>query len=120
MVGFDPFLGMYHQPRYGRPALALDMMEEFRPVIADSVVLNVVNNGIITPQDFIKRGKSVALKPEARKKFISTYEKRMDTLITHPVFGYKISYRRVLEVQARLLGRVFTKEISQYPVFKIR
>src|SRR5208283_1767600 len=92
VVGFDPFLGFYHQPRYGRPALALDLMEEFRPIIADSVVLWVVNNGMVSPADFISRGPAVALKPEARRKFIQAYEKRLDNFITHPVFGYRISY----------------------------
>jgi len=120
VVGFDPFLGFYHQPRYGRPALALDLMEEFRPIIADSVVLWVVNNGMVSPADFISRGPAVALKPEARRKFIQAYEKRLDNFITHPVFGYRISYRRVLEVQARLLGRVLSGEIPEYPAFMTR
>lgn len=119
-VGFDPFLGFYHRSRYGRPALALDVMEEFRPIVADSVVLWVINNGIISPGDFLRRGPAVALKPEARKKFISAYEKRLDVLITHPVFGYKISYRRVLEVQVRLLGRVLSGELPVYPAFRTR
>jgi CRISPR-associated protein Cas1 len=119
-VGFDPFLGFYHQPRYGRPSLALDLMEEFRPIIADSVVLWVVNNGMVSPSDFVRRGPAVALNPDARRKFIQAYEKRLDTLITHPVFGYRISYRRVLEVQVRLLGRVLSGEIAVYPAFKTR
>lgn len=120
LIGFDPFLGFFHQPRYGRPALALDLMEEFRPIIADSVVLWSINNGVLSPMYFIQRGPSVALKPEARKRFIQAYEKRMETLITHPIFGYQISYRRVLEVQARLLARVLTGEIDAYPPFKTR
>lgn len=105
IVGFDPYLGFYHQPRYGRPSLALDMMEEFRPIIADSVVLSVINNGVLSPSDFLRAGPSCALSPQGRKKFIQTYESRLDTEITHPVFGYRISYRRVMEVQLRLLGR---------------
>jgi CRISPR-associated protein Cas1 len=119
-VGFDPYLGFYHTLRYGRPSLALDLMEEFRPIIGDSVVLWVINNRVLTREDFIKRGHAVALTPDARKKFIQAYEKRLDTLVTHPVFGYRISYRRVLEVQARLLGRYLTGEISEYPSFKTR
>jgi CRISPR-associated protein Cas1 len=119
-VGFDPFLGLYHQPRYGRPSLALDLMEEFRPIVADSIVLGVVNNGVLTPEDFIRRGTAVALTPAARKKFISAYERRMDVLITHPLFGYKISYRRVLEVQCRLLGRTLSGELKEYPAFRTR
>jgi len=119
-VGFDPYLGFYHTLRYGRPSLALDLMEEFRPIVADSVVLWIINNRVLAKEDFIKRGRAVALKAEARKKFISAYERRLDALITHPVFGYRISYRRVLEVQARLLGRFLTGEIVEYPSFSTR
>lgn len=120
IIGFDPYLGFYHQPRYGRPSLALDVMEEFRPLIADSVVLTVVNTGVLTPDDFIRRGPSVAMKDTARKRFIRAYETRLDALITHPIFGYRISYRRILEVQLRLLGRVMTGEIQDYPGFLTR
>ncbi len=119
-VGFDPYLGFYHQPRYGRPALALDMMEPFRPLIPDSVVLWAVNNGVVTPGDFLRRGGGVALKDDPRRKFILAYEKRMDDLVTHPVFNYRISYRRVLEVQARLLARTLTGEIPRLPAFLTR
>lgn len=119
-VGFDPYLGFYHTLRYGRPSLALDLMEEFRPIVADSVVIWVINNRVLTTDDFVKRGKAVALKTDARKKFIASYERRLDALITHPVFGYRISYRRVLEVQARLLGRYLTGEIDGYPSFRTR
>ncbi|MER3424643.1 MAG: CRISPR-associated endonuclease Cas1, partial [Nitrospiraceae bacterium] len=104
-VGLDPYLGFYHQPRYGRPALALDLMEEFRPLVADSVVLTAVNNGEIRSTDWIQRMGAVSLTAEGRRRFIKTYERRMGQEITHPVFGYQISYRRVLEVQARLFGR---------------
>lgn len=119
-VGFDPYLGFLHTPRYGRPALALDLMEEFRPLIADSVVLSAVNNGEITPADFVRRGLACALNPDGRKRFLTVYGRRMDALVTHPVFGYTISYRRVLEVQARLLGRYLAGEIPEYPQFLTR
>jgi CRISP-associated protein Cas1 len=119
-VGLDPLLGFYHQPRFGRPALALDLMEEYRPIVADSVVINVLNNETITEDDFVIRSSGVALKPGARKKLILAYERRMDQLVTHPVFGYRISYRRVLEVQARLLGRLLLGEIESYPAFRTR
>jgi CRISPR-associated protein Cas1 len=119
-VGFDPFLGFYHQPRYGRASLALDLMEPFRPLIADSAVLSAINTRMVTPRDFVRAGNSVALKPEGRKAFFRAYEQRMDTLVTHPVFGYRINYRRVLEIQARLLARVLTGELMTYPVFTTR
>jgi CRISP-associated protein Cas1 len=119
-VGFDPFLGFYHQPRFGRAALALDLMEPFRPLIADSAVLNAVNTRMVAPGDFVRAGNSVALTPNGRKAFFRAYEQRMDTLVTHPVFGYRINYRRVLEIQARLLARVLTGELGTYPVFTTR
>lgn len=119
-VGFDPFIGFYHQPRFGRPALALDLMEAFRPLIADSAVITAVNTRMVTPADFIRAGDAVALTPAGRKSLIRAYEQRMDTLVTHPVFGYRVNYRRVLEIQARLLGRVVGGEIDVYPTFETR
>ncbi|HEC15445.1 MAG TPA: CRISPR-associated endonuclease Cas1 [Sedimenticola sp.] len=119
-VGFDPYRGFYHQPRYGRPALALDMMEPFRPLIADSSVISAINNGEVRPSDFISAAGSVNLTPDGRKRFIAALERRLTHEITHPVFGYKISYRRVLEVQSRLLGRFLTGEINQFPNFITR
>ena len=119
-VGFDPYLGFYHQPRHGRPALALDVMEELRPLIVDSVVLAAVNTGAINRADFIRRGVAVSLTPRGRMAFLRAFERRMDELVSHPVFGYRISYRRVLEVQVRLLARHLTGEIPEYPPFATR
>ncbi len=119
-AGFDPFLGFFHQPHYGRPALALDLMEELRPIIADSTVIWVINNRYLTPEDFIIRGKNCSMTRQGRKKLILAYEKRMDALVSHPLFGYKISYRRILSVQARLLGRYLYGEINHYPSFRTR
>ena len=119
-VGFDPFLGFYHQPRFGRAALALDLMEPFRPLIADSAVLSAINTRMITPGDFLQAGDSVALTANGRKAFFRAYEQRMDTLVTHPIFGYRVNYRRMLEIQARLLARLLTGELTTYPVFTTR
>jgi CRISPR-associated protein Cas1 len=119
-VGFDPYVGFYHQPRFGRPALALDLMEPFRPLIADSAVLTAVNTGMVTARDFVRVGGSVALTATGRKGFFRAYELRMDTLVTHPLFDYRVSYRRLLEIQARLLARVLEGEIGEYPVFTTR
>lgn len=119
-VGFDPFLGFFHRPRYGRPSLALDLMEEFRPLTADSTVITAVNTGVVGPGDFIRNGGGVNLTPKARKALIAAYERRMDQLIRHPVFGYQVSYRRVIEVQVRLLGRHLCGEIPSYPQFLTR
>lgn len=119
-AGLDPLLGFYHQPRFGRPALALDLMEEFRPIIADSTVISAINNGVIEVADFTSHPTGVSLRPAGRRGFISAYERRMDQLVTHPVFGYRVSYRRILEVQARLFGRFLMGEIPAYPEFRTR
>lgn len=120
VVGFDPYRGFYHQPRYGRPALALDMMEPFRPLIADSSVLQVINNGEVKPSDFISAAGSVALDSDGRKRFIAAFERRLDHEITHPLFGYRMTYRRLLELQARLLARHLLGELDAYPNFVTR
>lgn len=119
-VGFDAYRGFYHQPRYGRPALSLDLMEPFRPLIADSSVIQAINNGEIRPSDFISAAGSVALTPDGRKRFIATFERRLAQEITHPLFGYKVSYRRLLELQARLLARHLLGELPEYPNFTTR
>jgi CRISPR-associated protein Cas1 len=119
-VGFDPMMGFYHQPRFGRPALALDLMEPFRPLIADSAVLQAVNNQMVTPADFVASAGSVALSPNGRKAFYRAYELRMDMLVTHPLFGYRVSYRRLLEIQARLLAKYLEGSVPEYPVFVTR
>jgi CRISP-associated protein Cas1 len=119
-IGFDPFMGFYHQPRFGRPALALDLMEGFRPLVVDSAVLTAINGRMVKPGDFVRAGDAVALSAGGRKGFIRAYEQRMDTLVTHPLFGYRVSYRRVLEIQARLFARLVTGELGQYPGFETR
>lgn len=119
-VGFDPYLGFYHQPRHGRAALPLDLMEPFRPLIAESAVLTAINTRMVTSRDFVRAGESVALTAGGRKSFFRAYEQRMDSLVTHPIFGYRVNYRRVLEIQARLLARVLTGELVTYPVFVTR
>jgi CRISPR-associated protein Cas1 len=119
-VGFDPMMGFYHQPRFGRPALALDLMEPFRPLIAESAVLNAINTRMVTAKDFVRTGRAVALTPTGRRGFFQAYEARMDTLVTHPIFGYRVSYRRLLEVQTRLLAKVLEGELDEYAVFVTR
>ena len=113
-VGFDPYIGFYHQPRFGRPALGLDLMEEFRSLIAESTVLSCINNRVVTDKDFVRAGQAVNLTAPGRKRFFQTYEQRMSSLITHPLFDYKVSYRRALELQARLLAKTLTGEIAEY------
>ena len=114
-TGLDPYLGLYHRPRHSRPALALDLMEPFRSIIADSCVIQVVNNGEIRPSHFVFNGPACSLKPRGRKVLIAAYERRLEQITTHPLFGYRVSMRRLIEVQARLLARHFQGEIVDYP-----
>jgi len=119
-VGFDTYRGFYHQPRYGRPALALDIMEPFRPLLADSSVLTAINNGEVRPSDFVSAAGSVNLSASGRKRFIGVFERRLGQKVTHPLFGYRITYRRLMEVQARLLARFLLGELREYPNFMTR
>lgn len=119
-VGLDPYLGVYHRSRYGRPSLALDLAEEFRPLIADSVVIGLLNKAEITASDFIRRAGAVSLTADGRRTVLRAYERRLDAQITHPIFGYRISYRRVIDVQARLLAAVMVGEIPTYTAMVTR
>ena len=120
IVGFDQYVGYLHSSTYGRPALALDLMEEFRPLITDSVVLTVLNNRMLAPNDFIVELGAYRLKKEPRKLFLTRFEERLNEEITHPVFGYKVNYRRCIELQARLIAKYLTGEIAEYPAFTSR
>jgi CRISPR-associated protein Cas1 len=119
-VGFDPYLGFFHAGRHGKPSLALDLMEEFRAVIADSVVLTLVNNRMVTPDDFLTWGEGCQLTESGRRQFFVAYESRKATIVTHPVFGYKMTYGRMLEVQARMLAAYVRGDIPAYTGFTVR
>lgn len=119
-VGFDPYLGFYHGGKHGRPSLALDLMEEFRAVIADSVVLTLVNNGMLTTAAFVEWGGACQLTDAGRRTFLEAYERRKATVVTHPLFGYKMSYGRMLEVQARLLAAYIRGDVPAYQGFTVR
>jgi CRISPR-associated endonuclease Cas1 len=114
-VGLDPYRGFYHAPRYGRPALALDLMEPFRSIIADSVVLSAINTGEVGPNDFVVAVTGTALTQSGRRRFVEAFERRLSQETTHPVFGYQVSMRRMLLVQARLLSRFLLGELPSYP-----
>ncbi|WP_274381665.1 CRISPR-associated endonuclease Cas1 [Segeticoccus rhizosphaerae] len=119
-IGFDPYLGVLHRPRFGRPALALDLAEEFRPLIAESLVLQVINNGEVGEHDFLSRAGGCQLQKEGRRSVIRAYERRMSHEIKHPLFGYRVSYRRAIEVQARLLAAYLLGEVDHYTPFVTR
>lgn len=114
LIGFDPYFGVLHRPRFGRPALALDLAEEFRPLIAESVVLTLVNNGELSATDFVTRAGATALLPKSRRRVIGAYERRLEQQVTHPVFDYAVSYRRAIELQGRLLAAVVLGELDRY------
>lgn len=113
-LGFDPYFGLYHQSRYGRPALVLDLAEEFRPLLADSTMLTLVNKQQADDTMFNVHPTAVALTRTGRRTVINAYERRLATEVTHPVFGYKLSYRRAIELQARLLAAYLLGEIPHY------
>jgi CRISPR-associated protein Cas1 len=119
-VGFDPYHGFFHVGRHGKPSLALDLMEEFRAIIADSVALTLINTGSLTPQDFLVWRESCHLTEDGRKRFFQAYEQRKATVVTHPVFGYKMSYGRMVEVQARMLAAYVRGDIPSYTGFTVR
>lgn len=120
VVGMDPLVGFLHAPGYGRPCLALDLVEEFRPLVVDSVVLRTINNGILRPEDFHREIGSCWLEDRARRRYIEQLEGRLNEEIQHPVFGYRVTYRRCLELQARLLAKTLLGEIPAYPPFTVR
>ena len=119
-AGLDPLLGFFHRPRPGRPALALDMMEPFRSILCDSTVIMVINNGEVRDVDFVRNGPACAMKPSGRRALIGAWERRLDQEAVHPVFGYRISMRRIIVVQCRLLARHLLGEIPRIPHYTPR
>ncbi len=120
IVGLDPFIGYLHAAKYGRPALALDLMEEFRPVVVDSVALSLINNQMLTAESFIAELGAYRLTDKARRTFLEKFEERLNTQIEHPTFGYKATYKRCLELQVRLLAKRLTGEVPEYVSFLVR
>lgn len=121
IVGFDPYLGFLHMDRYGRPALALDLMEEFRPVLVDATVLAFINRRMVEPEDFeTSVGGAKRLKRHALQKFLAAWEEKKRTVIRHPVFNWEVPYWRAIELQARVLGKALLGEIEDYVPFLTR
>ena len=113
-LGLDPACGLLHVPRFGRPALALDLMEEFRPLIADSVVVSLINRNEISPADFLEASTGCGLLRSGHQAFWKAYARRMNEEVSHPVFHYRLSYRRMLEIQAAQLWRIFRGDGNIY------
>lgn len=118
-VGLDPNIGYLHRLRYGRPSLALDLMEEFRSLFVDRLVLSIVNNKILKEDDFETVLGEVKMNKKAIKKFLEAYEGKKYDEIYHPVFKYKTTYQQCFHMQARLLSKALMEEIEYIP-FLIR
>lgn len=107
----EPSIGGFHVSKPGRPALALDLMEPFRPLIADSVAISTFNRGELTEGHFLRTSAGCALTDAGRKAFFNAYGRRMDTEVTHPVFEYRLSYRRMIILHARMLAAWVAGEV---------
>lgn len=122
LVGFDPYLGYLHCQHYGRPSLALDLMEEFRPLVVDTIVLNAINLRILVRGDFTSEpiSNAVSLTTEARRKFLKLYEEKKQSKFKHPVLGKQCSYQEAFEIQTRLMAKYLMGEIEKYPPLVLR
>lgn len=112
--GFDPYWGLYHRPRHGRPAPALDLMEPLRPVVADSVVITAINTCMVRSAHFTRAASGCAMNEAGRKGLLRAYEARLDQLVTHPVFDYRCSWRSIIRLQARLLARWLRGDVPDF------
>ena len=119
-IGFEPFLGIYHTPKHGRPALALDLMEEFRSVLVDACVLNSINTRSLRPNDFETAGEACTLGRPGLGRFLNRFNGYLQREIFYEERGCKVSYRRIIELQARQLAAVVTGKKSAYKAFRVR
>jgi CRISPR-associated protein Cas1 len=112
LAGLEPMIGAFHRPRPGKPALALDLMEPFRPLIADSVAISTLNRGELAEGHFAQTAAGCSLTDAGRAAFFNAWGRRMDTEVTHPVFQYRLSYRRMLMLHARMLSAWLVGDIA--------
>ncbi|MFM7221655.1 MAG: type I-D CRISPR-associated endonuclease Cas1d [Nodosilinea sp.] len=117
IVGFDPYLGYLHTQRYGRPSLALDLMEEFRPLVVDAMVLAAINRRALKREDFSTEPVSgaISLTDEGRRSFLRLYEQKKQSKFKHPVLGRQCTYQEAFEIQTRLLAKYLMAETEMYP-----
>lgn len=118
--GLDPHAGFLHSPERNKPALALDLCEEFRAPVADSVVLGAFNNGELCGSDFSSVLGSVSLRDRGRKQLIAAYERRVGQEFRHPTFGYTVTWRRAMEIQTRMVLGVVDGTQPSYRAIRIR
>jgi len=118
-VGLDPYVGFLHTDRPGRPSLALDLMEEMRPMV-DRTVLSLVNLGRVTYDDFVeKEGGSIVMTDDTRKLVISAWQERKNEEIIHPFIEEKIKIGLIPHVQSNLLAKCVRGELNGYPPFML-
>jgi CRISPR-associated protein Cas1 len=117
LVGFDPYLGYLHYQRYGRPSLALDLMEEFRPLVVDAIVLNALNHPFLSPDHFITEPLSgaVSLTRDGLQIFLKMYQQKKQSQFKHPVLNQQCTYQEAFEIQARLMAKYLMDETDKYP-----
>jgi CRISPR-associated protein Cas1 len=123
IVGLDPYVGFFHALGYDRPALALDLMEELRPVVVDSMFLDIVANKRLRPGDFQRSRnpkRPCSLGEAGVRVVIEQYEQRLQSAVTHPLARGQTVYRRALELQARQMARVIRGEEREYRPLRIR
>jgi CRISPR-associated protein Cas1 len=116
----EPSIGGFHVSRPGRPALALDLMEPFRPLIADSIAITCFNRGELTEGHFLRTASGCTLTDSGRCNFFNALGRRMNTEVTHPVFEYRLSYRRMIVLHARMIAAWFTGEIPSLAFLTVR
>jgi CRISPR-associated protein Cas1 len=117
-VGLDPYMGFLHRGRPGRASLALDLMEELRPSIADRFVLTLINRREVTEDDFVtKENGAVILKNDARQTVLRSWQTRKQETITHPFLNEKISWGLIPYAQALLMARYLRGDLDEYPPF---
>jgi len=116
LAGLDPYIGYLHETTRGQPAMVLDLMEEFRPLIADSLVFSVFSHNELKPKDFNESLGAYRHSDTGRKTYLEAFERKMKSELTHPVFGYLCTYRRAVELQARLLSRHLQEGVVYKPL----
>lgn len=120
IVGFDAHVGYLHADRYGRESLALDLMEEFRPVVVDALVAALVHKRVMNPNDFLVKPTECRMTDAGRKCYIEHLERKLTSEIMHPVLQQRVTLRRAMELQARLLGKYLMGEVDGYISFSKR
>jgi CRISPR-associated protein Cas1 len=120
IVGFDPYLGLFHEVKRGHAALASDLMEEWRSIIVDSLVLSMINHRELGPEHFLCLEGQIRLTKEGLERFLKRYDARLASTIRYPRLNQRISYRRCIELQTRHLADVISDQKKQYYPFLVQ